>query len=92
MGTTFTISVPKIDKITKIHNTVEDIKQKTNCNFNIVPVIVSSEDCSVLLKHTAKDSHVILIDKNDIENLYNLLLNELRTEATQQLMDLTESY
>lgn len=84
-----TTSVPKIEKLTKIHNTAKYIKDKIDHDFNVISVVVSSEDCSNELKIIEQNSNVTIIDKKDIDKMYDQISNGLRTDAMLFFNDLT---
>jgi hypothetical protein len=71
-----TVSVPPLDKITKIRNTINHIRTKINTKVNktIIRVIFSAVDCSPL-KDDARNKGVYIVDNKDIEFLYMQIIN-----------------
>jgi hypothetical protein len=91
-----TSSLPPRDKITRIRNTAgyikKEIKKESHNNVEVIPVIISSQDCSGSKQEDAKSSHVALIDKNHIKDLHGLLLDGLKAEAMKLFDDIAMSY
>ena len=86
-----TLSVPDETKIKKICNTAKDLTQKikkvitAEICVSIIPVLVSFVDCSGY-KSVARKYQVKLIDRNDLENLYDLLIIKgLKDDALRTL-------
>lgn len=66
-----TITIPSQPKINKIFNTAKYLSQETNKNF--IPVIISQEE--VPYRVDSDKFGVVIIDKNDIESLLELIDN-----------------
>lgn len=86
-----TSNVPDEVKIKKISNTAtsigQEMKTKLPMNVNVpaIPVLISFVDCSVL-KSKAAEYQVRLIDRSDLDNLYDLVIEKgLRNDAAQML-------
>jgi|GEM_PF-1604063 hypothetical protein len=80
-----TTSVPTNDAIDKIRNTANQINLKIGSTF--IPTIFSSVDCTSSIEH-AKDTGVVIIDRNDIEELLKLISQGQIDLAKKHLLNL----
>jgi hypothetical protein len=82
-----TTSVPPNDAIDKIRNTANQINLKIGSTF--IPTIFSSVDCTSSVQHS-KDTGVIIIDRDDIEELLKLISHSQINLAKKHLLNLLE--
>jgi hypothetical protein len=74
-----TISFPKDHQIGNIYNTARYVEEKTM--KTVIPIILSSEDCTIV-KESAGNRGVVIVDKADIFNICSLLLKGNTEQAS----------
>ena len=73
-----TLSIGTIEKVDKLINTSNYLKKETKDNYS--PVVFANE-CSSIIKTQAKENGVIIIDRNDIDEICNSINIENITKA-----------